>query len=301
MSATEPSATPVPARRRQPWDPYRKISAWLGLLALASVIVILVTVGNQLTGAGGEQDPSTTWTIVGLLAGPAVLAGIVSGSRFYALYAGYSKRLDPTAPLSQADAASGGSVVNGYIGDGLWGSLIAGLAAGIPAAIALTFVLGPFALIMMPVLGLVAALAWFTGWVSGAVASMLVSAAIGMAVGASSLPNRRTRLPWYLVAAFLPALLISVSLAAAVRFPDGSTNIPAGLVYLLGLPLDGEFLLGQPLLIVVRVLAWLTVALFVCLVIVGLPALLNRGRSIPVPNPLVEAEQATPPVPGPQG
>lgn len=269
----------------------------MGLLAFVAVIVIAVTVGGQLGGTTGDgQSPATTWTIIGLLAGPAVLAGIVSGSRFYALYVGYSRRVDPTARLSETGAASGQSVVSGYLGDGLWGSLIAGIAASIPAAIAMTTFLGPVAVVALPVLALVAGIAWFTGWVSGAVASMIFSAAIGIAVGASRNTTTRTRLPWFLLAVFLPALLLTAASAAAVRFPDGSVNVVGGLIYLLGLPVDAEFLLGLPLLVVARLFAWLTVVLLVSLVSIGLPAFLNRHRAAPLP---VRDDPAPPPVPTP--
>lgn len=295
------AAAPAPARRpRVPWDAYRRISAWMGLAAFVSVIVILATVGTQLGGTAGEgQSPTTTLTIVILLSAPAVLAGLVSGSRFYALYAGYSRRLDPTALLSAADVARGNSVNSGFIGDGLWGSLIAGIATAVPGTIAFAVFLGPVAVIGLPVLALVGAIAWFTGWVIGAVAGMLISAAIGIAVGAASNPRSRNRLPWFLVAAFLPSMLVSVSLGAAVRFPDDRLNVLGGLLYILfGVPTSGEFLFGDVLLVVVRVCAWLASALFVCLVIVGTPAFLNRRLGIPEPAvEATEADDAVPPVP----
>src|SRR5690606_21338453 len=119
---TEREHRAAPARRK--WDGFRRISAWAGLLEVLAVVVITVTLGHRFRG-GGQED-ATTWAIIILLAAPAVLAGLVSGSRYFGLYAGYAKRLDPTAELSAADAATGTAAAGSVIGDGLWGSLIAG-------------------------------------------------------------------------------------------------------------------------------------------------------------------------------
>ncbi len=276
MSETGEGQTSAPSRRK--WDGYRRISAWAGLLEALAVVVIIVTLGHSLRG--GEQDDATTWAIIVLLAAPAVLAGLVSGSRYFALYAGYAKRLDPTAELSAADAASGTAAASSVIGDGLWGSLIAGIAGSIPATFALSTLFGPLTVIMLPVFLLVIALAWFTGWVVGAVASLFFSTAIGIAVGARRRERADGRLPWILSAAILPALLVAVVIPAiGIRFADGRLDVWGAILATAGVPLEGaEFVLGDAVRVIAVVAIWLTVLLLAAIVVVGTPALLQRAE-----------------------
>jgi hypothetical protein len=266
----------APASRRRTWDGQRRISAWAGLLELFAVIAVIVTLGGRLTG--GEQDRATTWAIVVMLVAPAILAGLVSGSRYFELYAGYARRLDPTAQLSEADSVRGATAASSVIGDAMWGSLIAGVAGAVPATIGLAIFLGPAAVIGLPVFALVVGIAWFTGWVIGAVASLLLSTAAGIVVGARRREGGRGRLPWMLVAALLPVLLVAVVLPAiGVRYADGRVDVWGAILAVIGLPFAGaEFVLGDPLLWVARIAIWLTVVLIAVLVVVGTPALLRR-------------------------
>lgn len=263
------------SRPRRRWDGYRRITAWAGLLEAVAVVVVVATLGHRLTGGG--QDQATTWSIVILLAAPALLAGLVSGSRFFDLYAGYAQRLDPTAELSESDSAAGTAAANSVIGDALWGSLIAGVAGSIPAALAFTMLFGPFAVIMAPVFMVVLGIAWFTGWAAGAVASLVLSTAIGIAVGAGR-RERGSRLIWILVASFLPLLLIAVVVPViGIRFDDGRSDAWGAIFAILDPALGGaEFALAEPLLWVARVSIWLAVLLFAALVVAGTPALLHR-------------------------
>lgn len=276
MSKTGQGQTSAPSRRK--WDGYRRISAWAGLLEALAVVVIIVTLGHNLRG--GEQDDATTWAIIIVLAAPAVLAGLVSGSRYFALYAGYARRLDPTAELSAADAASGTAAASSVIGDGLWSSLIAGIAGSIPATLALSTLFGPLTVIMLPVFLLVIAIAWFTGWVVGAVASLFFSTAIGIAVGAGRREHGGRRLPWILAAAILPALLVAVVVPAiGTRFADGRADVWGAVLATAGVPLEGsEFVLGDAVQVIAVVAIWLTVLLFAVIVVVGTPALLQRAE-----------------------
>jgi hypothetical protein len=271
VTASAPAARP---RRR--WDGFRRISAWAGLLEAVTVVVIVATLGHRLTGGG--QDQATTWAIVIMLAAPAVLAGLVSGSRFLGLYAGYAQRLDPTAELSAEDSAAGTAAASSVIGDALWGSLIAGAAGSIPAALAFTMLFGPFAVIMAPVFMFVIGIAWFTGWAAGGVASLVLSTAIGIAVGAGRRERRGNRLVWILVAAFLPLLLIAVVVpVVGIRFDDGRPDAWGAIFAILDPALGGaEFLLAEPLVWVARVSIWLAVLLFAAIVVAGTPALLHR-------------------------
>jgi hypothetical protein len=265
-----------PARRHRPWDAYRRISAWAGLLEAVAAILLLLTLGDRL--AGDEQDDSTTATIILFLAAPAVLAGLVSGSRFFALYAGYAERLDPTAALSPADAARGGDAASSYIGDGMWGSLIAGCAGGVPATVAFSSLFGPFAVIALPIFVLVVGLTWFTGWVIGALASLILSTAIGIAVGVGRRDRPTHRLPFILVAIFLPVLLVAVAVPAiGVRVADGRLDVWGAIHPAAGVPMEGAaFTLGDPVLWIVRLAIWVAVVLFAALVVAGTPALLRR-------------------------
>lgn len=268
---------PAPARRRRPWDAYRRISAWAGLLEAVATVFLIAALGHRLSGGG--QDTSTTWAIIVFLAAPAVLAGLVSGSRFFALYAGYAQRLDPTAQLSPTDAARGTTAASSYIGDGLWGSLIAGCAGGIPATIALSTLFGPLTVIMFPLFVLVIGLTWFTGWVIGAVASLILSTAIGIAVGAGRRKDRADRLTWILVAALLPLLLVAIVVPAlGIRFADGRVDVWGAILAVAGAPgADAEFTLGDPLYWIARIAIWIAVLLFAVLVVTGTPALLERN------------------------
>ncbi|GAA3731339.1 hypothetical protein GCM10022239_04920 [Leifsonia bigeumensis] len=270
-----------PAERpRRKWDGYRRISAWAGLVEALAVVVIVMTLGHNLTGG---QDEGTTWAIIVLLAAPAVLAGLVSGSRFFALYAGYAQRLDPTAELSAADSAGGAAAASSVIGDGLWGSLFAGLAGSIPATFALSTLFGLLTVIMMPVFVLVIGIAWFAGWTIGAVASLFFSTAIGIAVGAGRRKRIGERLPWMLVAGILPALLVAVVIPAiGTRFADGRIDVWGAILATAGVPVEGaEFVLGGVLQVIVVVAIWLTALLFAAIVVVGTPALVQRrGRGL---------------------
>lgn len=247
-----------------------------------AVVVIVITLGHRLTGGG--QDPGTTWAIIVLLAGPAILAGLVSGSRYFGLYAGYAQRLDPTAELSAADSESGAAAASSVIGDALWGSLIAGLAGSIPATIALSTLFGPLTAIMLPIFMLVIGIAWFTGWAIGAVASLILSTAIGIAVGARRREGGSGRLLWILVAIFLPALLVAVVVPiVGIRFADGRLDA-WGAIFAVAAPSaeSPEFVLADPLRWLAQVAIWVAVLLFAALVVAGTPALLQRlgrGRS----------------------
>jgi len=274
MSDPEQAPT-VPSRRR--WDGYRRISAWAGLLEAAAVIAAVSAFGSRLTGDG--PDPGTTWAIVLLLGAPAVLAGLVSGSRYFGLYAGYARRLDPTAALSDADSARGASAASSVIGDALWGTLIAGCAGAIPATVAFTQLVGVAAVIMLPLFALVIGIAWFTGWAAGAVASLVLSTALGIVVGVR---GRARRLPWLVVAVLLPALLVAVAVpVAGVRFADERLDAWGAIVVVAGAPAaDSGFTLGEPALWIARIAIWLTVVLLGVLVVVGTPALLRRRGEI---------------------
>lgn len=276
MPETVQPASPSPRRRR--WDGFRRIAAWAGLVEAVAVVVVILTVGGRLTGEGEGQDPATTWTIILLLSSPAVFAGLVSGSRFVSLYAGYAERLEPTASLSEVDAAQGATSARSVIGDGLWGSLIGGLAGSIPATLGLAQLFGALAVIVLPLFALVIGIAWFTGWVAGAVASLLLSTAIGIALGVRRRPDRGRRLPWVLVAILLPLLLIAVVVpAVGVRFADGRVDVWSGILAVAGFPVEGvEFLFGDPVLILMRIVIWLVVLLLAVLVVIGTPALLQR-------------------------
>ncbi len=279
MSETTPAPTtpqqPTP-RPRTKWDSYRKISAWAGLIAAVAVIVIIVTLGHDLRG--GPQEPTTTWAIIIILCAPAILAGLVSGSRYYALYAGYAERLDPTAQLSAEDSATGGAAASSFIGDAIWGSLIAGIAGGIPAVFGLSTLFGPFSVLMLPLFVLIIAIAWFTGWTIGAVPSLLLSTAFGIAMGAGRRERVSERLPWLLVAILLPMLLIAVAIPIiGVRFTNGQTDAWGAILATSGFPVAGtEFMLGEPLRMIAQVAIWIAAVLFAILVVVGTPALLAR-------------------------
>jgi hypothetical protein len=210
---------------------------------------------------------------------PAVLAGLISGSRFIGLYAGYAERLDPRDQLSQADAARGTAAGNSVIGDALWGSLIGGIAGSIPATAGFTLLFGPAAVIFAPVFVLVGALAWFTGWAAGAVVSLVLGTAVGIVIGTRASADRAGRAPWVVAAAFLPALLVTVALAVVgVRVDGAPADAWTALFVVSGAAIPGaEFVLGDPLLWVARIAFWLALALFITLVVVGAPALIARG------------------------
>ncbi|MBN9607031.1 MAG: hypothetical protein J0G30_10510 [Actinomycetales bacterium] len=272
------SAVAGAARPRRRWDGFRRISAGAGLLEAAAVLALLLLAGRSFTGHG--PDDATVWTTLALLGGPAVLAGLVSGSRFVGLYAGYAERLDPTAALSTEDAAEGSEAASSVIGDGLWGSLIAGVAGSVPASVGLAMLFGPVGVVLLPLVALVVALAWFTGWVIGAVVALILGTALGIALGSRS---RATvdRLPWILVAVFLPLLLVAVAVPTlGVRFDDGRVDVWSAILLVAGLPVGGaEIVLPAGLVVALRVTIWLALALFVALVLVGTPALLHRRRA----------------------
>lgn len=270
---------PTPRPRRK-WDSYRRISAWAGLLAAISVIVILIMFGHDLTGSGQAQ--TTTWAIVILLAAPAILAGLVSGSRYFALYAGYAERLNPTAKLSAEDSASGGAAASSFIGDAMWGSLIAGIAGGIPAIFALSTLFGPFSVIMLPLFILIIGIAWFAGWTIGGVTSLLLSAAIGIAIGAGRREQFGEKLPWLLVAILLPTLLVAVAIPIiGTRFADGEVDAWGSILAMAGFPSAGaDFVLGDAVRLIAQVAIWISALLFVILVVVGTPALLERRKQL---------------------
>ncbi|MFT4259926.1 hypothetical protein [Microbacterium sp.] len=237
-----------PARRRR-WDGYRRISAWAGVVQLVAVIGILLAGVRP-----SDEDPAATWTVLLALAVPAVFAGLVSGSRFFALNAGYAEHLDDvTASLSEEDSVRGDGTAYSWMGDGLWGSLIAGIAGGIPTTAALWVLfaserldgvtdLGVILVVALVALvpflllfALVAGIAWFAGWASGAVLSMLLSTALGIAVGALRRRGRGGMLPWLVVAAFLPAVLVAVAVPNVVAHLHDGTPGGAFAVFLIAL------------------------------------------------------------------
>lgn len=273
---------PIP-RPRTKWDAYRRISAWSGLIEAVAVVVIIVTLGHELRGGSGGQKPATTWAIVILLGAPAIFSGLVSGSRYFALYAGYAERLNPTAKLSAEDSASGDAAASSFIGDAMWGSLIAGIAGSIPATFALSTLFGPFSVLMLPLFVLIIGIAWFAGWTIGGVTSLLLSAAIGIAVGAGRRERLGEKLTWLLVAILLPTLLAAVAIPiVGTRFADGHMDAWGAILAVAGFASEGtEFVLGEALRLFAQAAIWISALLFAALVVVGTPALLQRLAQSP--------------------
>lgn len=268
----------VQAPRPKPkWDLTRKVTAWAGLLEIPVMIAVLLLVGQQFAG-NGPSDAAVTTLLVGTMA-PGVLAGLISGGRFLDLYSGYAERIaDPTAQLSPEQRAEGAAATSGVIGDGLWGSLIGGVALAIPATVAGFWLFNVGAIILLPLFVLIGAIAWFTGWAIGAVASLILCTAVGIAIGASRRPGAGRRLPWYLLSAFLPVLLVAVALPGAGTVVNGSVNVWAGILLALGVPVAGaEFVLGDGWFVVARIAVWLAIALLAAVIAVVVPSLLRRS------------------------
>lgn len=273
---TETAAVQPAPPTRKAWDAYRKLAAWAGLLAAVAVITVMVLFSQQLSGGG--QTQATTWGIVLLLTAPAVLAGLISGSRFFGLYAGYAERLDPTAKLSAEDSASGMAATSSTLGDALWGSLIAGIAGSIPAVVGVWTLFGPLSLIMLPILVLIISISWFAGWTIGWLPAVLLSVSVGIIVGSGRRKRFGQRLPWLLVAVLLPLLLVAVAIPIlGVRFTEGGGGSWAAILAVAGLaPSGSEFVMGDTLFTIARVAIWVCAVLFAILVVVGTPALLER-------------------------
>ncbi|MBX3068821.1 MAG: hypothetical protein KF844_09305, partial [Cryobacterium sp.] len=158
------------------------------------------------------------------------------------------------------------------------GSLIAGIAGGIPATVGLSQLFGGIAVIFSPLFVVIIGIAWFAGWAIGAVASLIVSTSAGIAYGIGRSDRSKDRLPWIIVVAFLPILLLSVALPiAGVRFSgDGGGSFHAILAVGGFVPFDGEFIFGDILFWTARITIWISIVLFVALVSIGTPALLTR-------------------------
>lgn len=270
---TEPAATPDrPRRARAPWDAFRWVGVGLALVTLPAVIVAMALFRNSLETSEAWNPLPLVWGL-GVL---GVIAGLISGSRFVGLYAGYAERLDPTAQLLEEDAAAGSASISRVMGDLLWSALIAGVAAAIPVTYGLTPALGVGVVILFPVMVLVTGLTWSTGWFAGVVVGLLMGTAVGIAVGAS---RRRTqRLPWLLAAALLPALLVGVTLpAVGVQADAGNPSVMRSMAAVLfGLPEGMHWVLAQPLLWLAQVALWVGLILAVALVVIGTPALIGR-------------------------
>lgn len=273
MSEAIPQSRARSPRRR--WDAFRRISAWLGVVEFVAVVVIIATLGHQLSGS--DPAPETTGAIVLLLISPAILAGLVSGSRYLDLYAGYAEKDEATDPLSEADAARGDAANGSVLGDAWWGTLIAGIAGGLPGSFGLMLLFGPFSIIAFPFLALVVGIAWFVGWAIGAIVSLILSTVLGIIAGVAARRDGSRRWPWVLLAAFLPILLIAVAIPElGVRLEHG-TGGWAAILDVLGFSVAGvEFVLPTALLWIARVAIWIAAVLFAALVMIGLPALLRR-------------------------
>jgi hypothetical protein len=250
----------------------------------AAVLVYPLIIGRPMfTGA-----PSTMTTLA-FLAYPAALSGAVSGSRFFALYAAYAERDQPTDAMSQADAAAAQPAVYGPIGDWWWSSLVAGVTGGIAISCFVAadqqrgaFDIIGFAIFIVIPVAFVALLAWALGAVVGTAISVFISGILGIVFGLKKRKERRGTLTWLIVSVFLLFLLITGIGGAGVGSTGGYLGgyLNAGpMLYLAGFPVQGyDFLWGPAVLVICRTALWVAVVLFLVLVAIGLPHLLERQR-----------------------
>lgn len=247
--------------RLRRWDGYRWVAVALGLALPVTLLVYPLFTGVWPFTANASGMANFL-----LLALPALPSGAVSGSRFFALYAGYAKRKAPTDQLSAKDAEQGAQAAVGPVGDWFWSGLVAaGLGSLVIAAVA---ALGeahddPFGvaffgtLIYLPLV-FTAGLAWALGAIIGSLFSLLFGSVLGILFGLAQAKHRRGMLTWLVVAAFLVFLLL----------------------YLVGEVVGQEMGAAGPLLTRVGLVG--VIVLFFALVATGLPHLLHRlGHSGP--------------------
>jgi len=209
-----------------------------------------------------------------------VLAGLVAGSRFFSLYVDYAEHLNPTAALSEEDAAKGDRSVSGMGGDMLWGVLAAGVAGAAPVTLGMVPLFGPLSVVFFPVYVLTMGLTWFTGWAAGTVVGLIFSTALGIAVGSSR--RRAGRLTWVLVAAFLPLLLMGVAVPAVGAGTTTRGTLMGAIGTVMAGPFDPEaWSIPEGLFVATRVALWVALVLLMALVVIGTPALVARlaGRA----------------------
>ena len=268
-------------KARQRWDAYRWIAVWLGLLL--PVVLLLAPVISGVRVFGGEPTAAFARLEVALLVYPAMLSGAVSGARFFALYAGYAERDVPTDALSPDDAERGAAAAYRPVKDWLWGSLVAALAGALVLVVqvaptqeggALERVL--FGVFVYVPIAFTIALGWILGALIGTGVSVFLSSALGILVGVKRRRERRGRLTWIVIAVFLPVLLVSAFGAFFVQLPPSALYRDAWL-YLAGMPVSGAtFALGPVVLWICRIAFWTAGVLFLVLVTIGTPALIER-------------------------
>lgn len=175
MSAT----TKKPKKPKQPWDNYRRVAVWLGLLLPLSILAYPL-----ITGTAAFAGPGLRPVLASVLIACPVLSGAVTGSRFFAFYVGFTEHhrltdelpgwdtsklpawqrisrssalyaglaghreraeaTDDPAELAAGDAATGYTAgVSGPMGDWWWSSVVAAVSGGAAIAISVAITQAP--------------------------------------------------------------------------------------------------------------------------------------------------------------
>jgi len=288
-TAGEPPKHRKGRKPRQPWDVYRKVAVWAALLLPIAVLLYgPITGAPMFTGDATEGDSALT---VCFLVYPALVSGAATGSRFFALYAGYAARNAPTDELTDDQRRAGyAAAISGPIGDWLWSSLIAAVtgAALIIAYVApgqaassgdgALYAVAFGALLYLPI-AFTVAMGWALGAIIGTGVSVFLSAVLGILFGLRhrAANERRGTFTWVMIAVWLGLALIVAIGAAGVRGYTAFYLNAAPFAYLAGFSAPGlSYEFGPVVLVVSRVAIWLGAVLFLVLIAVGTPHLLKR-------------------------
>lgn len=231
----------TPKKPRRKWDAYRRIAVWLGVLLPVSILLYPLIAGSALFS--GEPTTASTNVAVALMVFPALFSGAASGARFFAVYAGYAQRLDPTDTLSEEDGARGAAAAYGPVGDWLWSSLVASASGGLVLAVTVgmeqehdALGIAVFSVILFPMLVFTLALGWALGAIIGTGASVLLCSSLGALVGLRHRRDRHGTVAWVLISVLLALLLVwaicyGLSLAG---MHGGAVAWVGGIAFVLG-------------------------------------------------------------------